>query len=52
MHIATYTDIKNHPRYGLHKLNLGLPFYVAIKNLRVQFFRAPATPLYKVVYLH
>ena len=49
MCIATYTDVKNNPRYGPCKLNPGLPFSVVIKNLIVDIFGAPIVPLYIAV---
>ena len=45
-HMATCYDVN--PRYGSRKLNPGLPFSVATKNLIVDIFGAPTVLLYIV----
>ena len=53
MHIATYTYVKNNPRYGPLKLNPGLPFSIAIKNLYSAYFPCTScSPLYMVAHLY
>ena len=45
-----HADFMENPLYGPHKLNLGLPFSVAIKNLSVYCFYASVVPLYITTY--
>ena len=45
-----HIDFMENPLYDLHKLNAGLPFSVAIKNLSAYCFCASIVPLYIVTY--
>ena len=45
-----HTDFMENPLYGLHKLNPGLPFSVAIQNLSVYCFCTSIVPLHIVTY--
>ena len=50
MCIATYTDVMDNPHYGARKLNPGLPFSAAIKNLSTYCFCTSTVPFHIVAY--